>query len=183
MTWVDNVVEPDTRKALWEILVPTVKRITTAKPTDFDISLAALNIDEHITETALAEAKEKLMRKWSIKNSYKLKHHKVWDEYVQSISGGLTIFEPANGRWISASGDLFAERMIPVRIFCTRTQINQIIDFTISHYNQLAVMCYRVSDEVIIRHVCDNGCQYSKDVGMYPEHSCSNECMMEKKNV
>ena len=26
-------------------------------------------------------------------------------------------------------------------------------------------------------HPCDNGCQYSKDVGMWPEHSCGSKCM------
>lgn len=30
-----------------------------------------------------------------------------------------------------------------------------------------------------LAHPCDNGCQYSKDVGMWPHHSCANGCMYE----
>lgn len=30
------------------------------------------------------------------------------------------------------------------------------------------------------KHPCDEGCQYSKDVGMWPEHSCGNGCMYDK---
>jgi hypothetical protein len=41
--------------------------------------------------------------------------------------------------------------MIPVRIFCNRPQINEISDITAAHYRQLAVMCYRISNEVIIK--------------------------------
>jgi hypothetical protein len=35
---------------------------------------------------------------------------------------------------------------------CTREQIEQIIDLTLEYYDQLAVMAYRVSDEVILKH-------------------------------
>ena len=31
------------------------------------------------------------------------------------------------------------------------------------------------------RHPCDDGCQYSKDVGMWSEHSCGNGCMYERR--
>jgi hypothetical protein len=30
-------------------------------------------------------------------------------------------------------------------------------------------------------HLCDTGCQYSKDVGMWPQHSCSNGCIYKDK--
>ena len=29
-------------------------------------------------------------------------------------------------------------------------------------------------------HPCDNGCQYAKDIGMWPEHSCGSGCMYDK---
>lgn len=58
---------------------------------------------------------------------------------------------PAKGQWVH--GDkLFAERMIPVRIIATREEIDKIIDMTMSYYGQLAVLAYKISDEVIIRH-------------------------------
>jgi hypothetical protein len=82
----------------------------------------------------------------------KTKYHKKWDEKVQAISGGLTIHAPSKGKWVSPNGTLFAERMIPVRIACTREQIEKIVDITISYYKQEAVMAYKISDEVIIKH-------------------------------
>lgn len=78
--------------------------------------------------------------------------HRVWDEKVREITGGLTVLAVAKGQWLSPQGDLYKERMIPVRIACTRAQIDQIIDMTMRYYEQLAIMAYRVGDEVIIRH-------------------------------
>lgn len=82
----------------------------------------------------------------------KTRFHHVWDQKVYSLSRGLTILKPAVGKWISPFGKLFTERMIPVRISCTRDQINQIIDFTMIYYDQLAIMAYKVSEEVILKH-------------------------------
>lgn len=79
-------------------------------------------------------------------------HHRVWDRRVRAITGGLTIFKPAQGNWISPSGELFAERMIPVRIVATKLQIWEISDITAQHYNQEAVLFYKVSNTVKIVH-------------------------------
>lgn len=85
------------------------------------------------------------------KKFFTTRYHRVWDDKVREITGGLTILTPVKGQWVSPSGELFVERMIPVRIAATREQIDRIIDLTLAHYNQLTVMCYKVSDEVIIR--------------------------------
>jgi hypothetical protein len=77
--------------------------------------------------------------------------HRVWDRKVESISGGLTILTPGKGTWIH-EGQPIRERMIPVRVMCTREQIGRIIDLTLEHYDQIAVMAYRISDEIILRH-------------------------------
>ena len=77
--------------------------------------------------------------------------HRVWDSKVRAISGGLTILTPVKGQWVSPSKDLFKERMIPVRISATRAEIDQIIDMTLKYYEQEVVMCYRISDLVIMR--------------------------------
>ncbi len=82
---------------------------------------------------------------------YRTRYHRVWDSKVRNIAGGLTILTPAKGQWISPKGKLFAERMIPVRISCTREQIYQIMDMTASYYEQEAVMCYKISEEVIVK--------------------------------
>ena len=80
------------------------------------------------------------------------RYHRVWDDKVRAIAGGLTILRPAVGQWVSPEGELFKERMIPVRIMCTREQIEEIIDITMTYYDQLAVLAYKVSDECILKH-------------------------------
>jgi hypothetical protein len=100
--------------ALWEILVPTVRRVG-GKP-------------------------------------YTTRFHRVWDAKVRVISGGLTVLTPAKGQWVAPTGELHSERMIPVRIVASREQIDQIIDLTLEYYDQLAVLCYKLSDEVILKH-------------------------------
>jgi len=85
-------------------------------------------------------------------NPYRTRYHRVWDAKVRAITGGLTIMAPAKGQWKSLTGDLYVERVIPVRIACSRDQIDAIIDITMKYYDQLAVMAYKVSDEVIIRN-------------------------------
>ncbi len=80
------------------------------------------------------------------------RYHRVWDAKVREISKGLTILQPAKGQWISQHGELFTERMIPVRIACTEPQINQIADMTAKYYRQKAVMFYEISNRVVIKH-------------------------------
>lgn len=80
------------------------------------------------------------------------KYHRIWDEKVRAISGGLTIYKPAIGQWVSGEKEIFKERMIPVRIACTELEINKILDITMKHYDQLAVMAYVISEKVIIKN-------------------------------
>jgi len=83
---------------------------------------------------------------------YTTRYHRVWDGKVRAITGGLTVMAPARGQWINPmTGDLFQERMIPVRIMATRDEIEKIVDLTLEYYNQLAVLCYKISDEVILK--------------------------------
>lgn len=79
------------------------------------------------------------------------KHHKKWDEYVRNITGGLTITGVSKGQWVDPStGSLWLERIIPVQIACTPKQIEKIIEFTLNHYRQKAVMYCVLSNEVKI---------------------------------
>lgn len=80
------------------------------------------------------------------------RHHKEWDKFVRKITGGLTILKPAKGQWVEpATSHLHEERVIPVRIACTRKQIDKIVIFTLQHYKQRAVMAYRISTKVILK--------------------------------
>lgn len=102
-------------KQIWEILVPTEKRLQPGK-------------------------------------YYTTRYHRVWDAKVRKITGGLTILTPAHGQWVNPeTRELFKERMIPVRIMATREEIEKIIDITLKYYDQLAVLCYKISDEVILK--------------------------------
>jgi hypothetical protein len=76
--------------------------------------------------------------------------HRVWDKKVYEITGGMTILTPTRGKWISRDGDLFEERMIPVRIACNKEQIEKIIKMTADYYDQLAILAYKVSTEVYL---------------------------------
>lgn len=82
---------------------------------------------------------------------FRTRYHRVWDKKVEAISGGLTIHPPGKGYWLH-EGQSQRERMIPVRIMCTREQIDRIVDLTLEYYEQVAVMAYRVSDEIILKH-------------------------------
>lgn len=86
---------------------------------------------------------------------YRTKYHKVWDQNVIDIckdnpNPGLTITHPSKGQWIH-KGQNFNERMIPVRIFCTKQQIEAIAEFSGKYYDQLAIMYYLISSEVTIK--------------------------------
>ncbi len=83
---------------------------------------------------------------------FRTRFHRVWDNKVRAITGGLTIMAPVKGQWKSLTGELFVERVIPVRIACTEDQIREIVNITIKHYDQLAVMAYRISDKCLIIH-------------------------------
>lgn len=131
MMWQDNVIEnsPNPRVFMWEILVPTEKRLSK---------------EDRERILTLGDPASKLC--------FTTRYHRVWDEKVRAITGGLTILTPANGQWVSQDGELFAERMIPERFAASRHQMNEIMTLTMEYYDQLAVMCYKVSDEVVIRH-------------------------------
>jgi len=83
---------------------------------------------------------------------YSIKHHQEWDQKVRELTGGLTILKKARGQWVNPQGELFSEEMIPVRIHCSSRTISKIIDITLSHYEQEAVLAYEISRRVILRY-------------------------------
>lgn len=79
------------------------------------------------------------------------RQHREWDRRVRRITGGLTVMAPSKGQWVSPSGEIFAERMIPVRIAADVAAIQEIADMTAKFYEQEAVMFYKISDEVTVK--------------------------------
>lgn len=83
---------------------------------------------------------------------YPVDYHRQWDEKVRAIAGGITILKPAKGQWINPQGILSSEEMIPVRILCDESGIDKIIELTLEHYDQEAVLAYEISRNVKLRH-------------------------------
>lgn len=81
---------------------------------------------------------------------YRTRYHRVWDQKVKAIAGGLTVLTPVRGTWVSDEDETFHERMIPVRIMCTEDEIIKIAHMTKDYYKQLAVMVYMISSDVRI---------------------------------
>jgi hypothetical protein len=79
------------------------------------------------------------------------KHHKEWDKVIRRISGGFTLLTPVKGQWVHEH-NVYEERVIPVRIMCNEKDIAKIIEFTLSHYRQKAVMWYVLSNECRITY-------------------------------
>ena len=80
-------------------------------------------------------------------------HHREWDKRVIRIAGGLSVLaSDIIGKWISPENQLFTDRCIPVRIMCTKEEIEKIADLTAQHYQQKAILYFKVSDEVVIKH-------------------------------
>lgn len=74
-------------------------------------------------------------------------HHKAWDRKILEISNGLTLMHEKRGRWLS-SNTTIEEKMVAVHIAATRNQMRSIAKLTKEHYEQDAVMYYKISDEV-----------------------------------
>ena len=88
---------------------------------------------------------------WNDGRPVRTRHHREWDRRVRKISGGLTILRPGKGQWVHED-ELYEDRVIPVRVFCTQEQIREIANITIVHYEQEAVMYYQLSDWCLIQH-------------------------------
>jgi hypothetical protein len=83
---------------------------------------------------------------------FSYEHHKKWDAFVKEITGGVTIMKTAKGEWVNPNGKIYVDKMIPCRIICNEKQIKEIIDFTLIHYNQEAVLAFKISTNVILKY-------------------------------
>lgn len=82
---------------------------------------------------------------------YSLEYHKEWDEKVRTITGGVTVQKTSKGSWVKKNGALVLDTMIPVKIFCTNEEFDQIMKLTLEHYyDQETIMGYKISNEVYL---------------------------------
>lgn len=91
---------------------------------------------------------------WNCGTPIRTRHHREWDKRVRKIAGGLTILTPGKGQWVHQS-DLYIDRMIPVRVYCTEKQMRDIAQIAITHYEQEAVMYYPIADWALITHATE----------------------------
>lgn len=59
--------------------------------------------------------------------------------------------QDGQGQWLADDVTYF-DRVIPVRIMCTEKQIETIMHYSLTFYNQKAVFCYLVSENVKVLH-------------------------------
>lgn len=86
------------------------------------------------------------------KKEIPVERHRKWDTEVHKIAGGLTILKQTKGYWTSKTGKSFSDRMIPVRIICTKRQINKIMDITAYYYpNEEEILAYKISDTFLLK--------------------------------
>lgn len=158
-----------------DALVPETARESCLCPVDFEALAARMgwrldrddpldlraSVDPDHVRPAPAEPAAGAEQLWEIlvpttpngtKSRFPLDHHRAWDARVREIAGGLTILKSAKGQWLSPDGALFVKRMIPVRVLATRAQMDRIAAFTAEHYDQKAVLFYRLSNEAVIHH-------------------------------
>jgi len=84
-------------------------------------------------------------------NEISVSYHQQWDDFVYSLSEGMTLLKTAKGTWIHPqTKTLIVEPMIPVRISCSREDIIKIAKFTKQYYNQHTVLAYQVSIDVLM---------------------------------
>lgn len=76
-------------------------------------------------------------------------YHMDWDSKIRKLTKGLTILNTVKGQWEPYEDDVYEERMIPVRIACTKEQLDNILSFTIKYYQQQEIFAYRISDKII----------------------------------
>lgn len=81
-----------------------------------------------------------------VPRGFSMSHHYAWDDFVIKTAGGLTLRETGQGKWRSQEKEGFIE----VDVACDRMQLLTILEFTAKHYQQEAIMCYKISDEVVI---------------------------------
>ena len=88
------------------------------------------------------------------------------------VSGGLSIITPIFGKWRGPDSKIYHEGMIPVQIACTETQIRDIIQITLDHYEQEAVLVTQVSPVAIFTEATDaqrdTWCKNNK-IGIYTD--------------
>ena len=79
------------------------------------------------------------------------RHHREWDRQVSLVleNKGMTIHSPSKGRWYH-DGEVYKDRVIPVSLIATEDEMKKIAEITLKHYQQIAVLYFKISSETHI---------------------------------
>jgi len=91
---------------------------------------------------------------WNDGTPVRTRHHREWDKRVRKIANGMTILRPGKGQWVHEN-QLYEDRVIPVRVFCTQDDMKKIAHITIRHYEQEAVMYYPIAEWAMIQNATE----------------------------
>ena len=84
---------------------------------------------------------------------FSAEHHKKWNNKALKIAGKFIIMKVIKEEWINLFGkEFYKNKMIPIRISCTKNQIEKIIQITIKHYNQEVILAYIISEKALLRY-------------------------------
>jgi len=75
-----------------------------------------------------------------------------WGNEVKKITTGLVLLPFENASWCDSDGVLFKDGMVPVRVTCNKEHVQDIIELTLTYYQQPAIMAYKISDTCVVRN-------------------------------
>ena len=78
-------------------------------------------------------------------NSYR----KIFVDILIKETGGLSVLPTVKGFWID-KGITYADENTPLRVICTGEDIERFAYIAKEHFNQLAILYYKISDDVVI---------------------------------
>mgnify|MGYP003395241913 CR=1 FL=1 len=74
---------------------------------------------------------------------------KFWDLII-ATANGLTVMPNVKGFWVDG-GRTFTDENTPLRVVATKDEIRFIAHQAKSHFNQLAILYYKISDDVVFK--------------------------------
>lgn len=84
------------------------------------------------------------------KRFFSTRYHRLWDTKVMRITGGMSIWLPIKGKWVSPDGQHYNEDMIPVIVSCTADEMTLVCNTIAAHYAQLGVSRFKLSDDASV---------------------------------
>tara|TARA_R110000803_G_scaffold43268_1_gene92441 strand:- start:1545 stop:1937 length:393 start_codon:yes stop_codon:yes gene_type:complete len=126
----DDIITEHENVDLWEVLVP----VHMYGPMPFTTS-----------------SKSEKRRTFDNVFTINVGHHEEFDRFIkETTNGGLTLLNKVKGQWYNGTV-LEHETMIPVRFMACSSKALDIAKFARFHYDQSAILMYKISDCLIMQ--------------------------------